>query len=109
MADTYTLGEGIQIRGTVTGDGDLTVQGRIEGEIAIGKRLTLASGAVVQASVQAAEVVLSEGASLSGDVRTVRLVIEDGARLSGSIDMEVTLPETLRSKAKEARPTRARA
>ena len=108
MAETYTLGEGIQIRGTVTGDGDLVVQGRIEGEIAIGKRLTLVSGANVQANVQAAEVVLSEVASLVGDVRTARLVIEDGARLSGSIDMEVALPEGLHHKTKEARPARPR-
>ena len=103
------IGKGIVIKGNLTGGGDLVIEGRVEGQIALKNHLTIESTGNVQADIQADEltingeasgnidasskVAISSSAKVAGDIKAPRVVIEDGAVFNGSIEMEVKLPE----------------
>jgi cytoskeletal protein CcmA (bactofilin family) len=106
------IGSGARVRGRIHGDGDLVVEGQVEGDLAIRGELTIAEGAsVASESIEAQSVVVA--GALDGDVAasgTVRLVagsrvrgnlkgsavsIEEGARFSGRLDCEFDLPAEL--------------
>lgn len=105
------VGQGIRIRGNVSGSGDLIVEGEIEGQIALKDHLTVESGGKVTADVEAGEVTvngemsgnivatervyITANARVVSDVRAPRVVIEDGAHFKGSIEMDVKLPENI--------------
>ena len=105
------IGREITIRGNLTGNEDLVVEGRIEGTIALGNHLTIEKSGVVEADVEVedltimgelhgdmtahASVTISTDAKVVGNIRAPRVIIEDGARFKGNIDMDVTLPEGL--------------
>jgi len=97
------LGKTIQIRGEVSGDEDLVVDGQIEGKIDISRRVKIGRNATVQADIRAANVEVSgkvqgnitaEGrveidgsATVVGNVTTSRISISDGAFFKGTIEM----------------------
>jgi cytoskeletal protein CcmA (bactofilin family) len=96
------------IRGNVSGDEDLVVQGRVEGQIALSKRLSVEVGGVIEADCEVAElhvagelrgdvtartIAIASGATVVGTLRAPRISIEDGAHFSGAIDMDVELPD----------------
>ncbi|HEY3819190.1 MAG TPA: polymer-forming cytoskeletal protein [Polyangiaceae bacterium] len=106
------IGSGARVRGRIHGDGDLVVEGQVEGDLAIRGELTIAEGGnVASETIEAHSVVVAGG--LEGDVAasgTVRLVagarvrgnlkgsavsIEEGARFSGRLDCEFDLPAEL--------------
>jgi cytoskeletal protein CcmA (bactofilin family) len=105
------IGKGIIIKGSLTGGGDLIVEGRVEGQIALKNHLTIESSAKVQADIRADEltingeasgnidagtrVAINNSAKVAGDIKAPRVVIEDGAVFNGSIEMDVTLPDDL--------------
>jgi cytoskeletal protein CcmA (bactofilin family) len=113
-ADAWTarIGSGARVRGRIHGEGDLVVEGQVEGDLAIRGELTVAQGASVTSEAIEAQSVVIAGA-LEGDVAatgTVRLVagsrvrgnlrgssvaIDDGARFSGRLDCEFDLPPEL--------------
>jgi cytoskeletal protein CcmA (bactofilin family) len=106
------IGSGARVRGRIHGDGDLVVEGQVEGDLAIRGELTIAEGGSVTSEAVEAQSVTIAGA-LEGDVAAtgpVRLVagsrvrgnlrgsavaIEDGARFSGRLDCEFELPPEL--------------
>ena len=108
-ATSGIIGRGTVVRGNLSGSGDVVVEGRLEGTVALEDRLTVESGGKVVADVQlenlivhgemggdvvaAERVVISSTAKVVGDIKAPRVVIEDGARFSGSIEMDVKLPE----------------
>ena len=105
---TGIIGKGIIIRGNLTGGGDLVIEGRVEGQIALKNHLTIEGTGRVQADIRAEEltingeasgnidassrVAISASAKVSGDIKAPRVVIEDGARFKGRIEMDVELP-----------------
>jgi cytoskeletal protein CcmA (bactofilin family) len=112
MSDTLcTVGEGIQIRGNLSGSGDLVVRGRVEGQISLDNHLTIEeSGFVmanvtvqsitvngtIQGDVEATDTVaISAGASMRGDIRAQEVEIADGASFQGRLEMDVPLPHDL--------------
>ena len=108
-ADSCTIGPNITINGRLTGDEEVTVQGAIEGTIALNNRLTVDDGGRVVADVEADSVAvqgylegdivardvvqLLEGSTVTGNIRAPRINIEEGARFRGNIDMDVSMPE----------------
>lgn len=98
------IGPSITIRGDVTGDEDLTIQGRIEGTVTL-KQHNVAVGpdGKVDASIHARmvtvegevkgdlhgqeQVVLRKTARVQGNIQSPRVTLEDGARFRGGIDM----------------------
>ena len=106
-----TLGPHITVRGTLTGEEDLLVEGRVEGSVALAGHLIVAESGVLEADldVQSIEVhgevrgdivasesiTIDKGAHVSGNVRAPRVIIHDGAQFQGAVEMDVDLPEGL--------------
>ena len=97
------IGPSILINGKLTGDEDLTVRGRVEGELSLTKTLIVEPSGVVKANVtvknavvsgvvvgniQATESVeLTQEGRMVGDIRSPRVIIVDGASFRGRVDM----------------------
>lgn len=110
------IGPGITIRGKVTGEEDLDVEGRIEGSIRLTENLKVAESAVIEAEIEARNVDVSgkirgnitaaervdiaADAVVVGDITTPRLHIADGARFKGRVEMDFDLPGTERAPAR---------
>ncbi|MSP73292.1 MAG: polymer-forming cytoskeletal protein [Myxococcales bacterium] len=102
------IAAGTTIRGQVSGDEDLVVEGRIEGSVRLSKNLTITGSGVLLAQIEAKAVgvagqitgniiatealALEAGALVVGDITTPRLIIEDGARFKGRVTMNVDIP-----------------
>ncbi|CAN5784876.1 hypothetical protein BH23GEM9_BH23GEM9_29200 [soil metagenome] len=99
-----TIGPSISIRGDVTGDEDLLIQGRVEGSVELKQHaITIGpegnvkadiSGRVVtvegtvEGNLRADEqVVLRSAARVIGDISAPRVILEDGAYFRGGVDM----------------------
>ena len=105
------VGPSILISGKLSGDEDLTVRGRVEGQIALKNHLTIEGTGKVQADIRAEEltingeasgnidastrVAINASAKVAGDIKAPRVVIEDGAVFNGSIEMDVKLPDDI--------------
>jgi cytoskeletal protein CcmA (bactofilin family) len=98
------IGPSITIRGDVTGDEDLTIQGRIEGTVTLKQHnVSVGPEGKVDASIHARmvtvegevkgdlhgqeQVVLRKTARVQGNIQAPRVTLEDGARFRGGIDM----------------------
>jgi len=78
------IGRSTRVRGRVSGDGDLRLEGTVEGDIALRGDLTIADGAKAASNVEARAVTV--GGELEGDVRAQGVVhLEAGARVRGDI------------------------
>ena len=119
------IGSGARIRGKIHGEGDLLVEGQVEGDVAIRGELTIAEGASIASEAVEAQSATIAGA-LEGDLQAtgpVRLVagarvrgnlkgstvsIEDGARFSGRLDCDFDMPPELGGAAGGRSEARAR-
>ncbi|MEO1173048.1 MAG: polymer-forming cytoskeletal protein [Myxococcota bacterium] len=104
MAAT-NIGSSITITGSFTCDEDVTVEGKIQGEVQTTADLTVEPGGTLEAevSVQSIDVrgtvvgnisasdriELHPGSNVTGDIRAPRVVLNDGAKFKGRIDMDV--------------------
>jgi cytoskeletal protein CcmA (bactofilin family) len=102
-ASNCVIGSQTRIKGELTGDEDVVVEGRVEGEIRIKRDLRIAPGGVVQAGVAARSVVISgelhgdcsaeqrveiqSSGKLIGNIKAPRIVIAEGAVFRGNSDM----------------------
>jgi cytoskeletal protein CcmA (bactofilin family) len=99
------VGESIDIKGKVSGEEDLQVDGKIEGPISLqGHRLTVGRTGQLNSEIIAREVVvygkvhgnlrasdrieIKKDGSVTGDIITARISIEDGAFFKGRIEIE---------------------
>ncbi len=110
-----TIGQGIRIKGEVSGTEDLFVDGFVEGKLNLAADccLTVGPNGNVKADLVAREIIVRgkvEGkviardklqigstGEITGEVQTGRLVIEDGATLRGTVEagrMEVSKADT---------------
>jgi cytoskeletal protein CcmA (bactofilin family) len=106
--DPCFIGSKTTVRGHVSGNQDLVVQGRIEGSVSLESQLTVEESATVEADVEASvatvrgqvrgpivatrSMVLEATAKVAGKLKAPSIVIEDGAHFSGEIEMDVELP-----------------
>lgn len=112
------IGPSITIKGEVTGDEDLVVEGRIEGTVKLAKHdVTVGStgrvtadvhgksvfveGEVVGDLVASDQILLRHTAVVEGNVKAPRVALEDGAVFRGGIEMEAASRPTVRPKAAE--------
>jgi len=105
------IGRGITIRGSLSGGGDLVIEGHVEGQVALKNHLTIEQSGTVEADIKADEltingeasgnieansrVAINNTAKVHGDIKAPRVVIEDGAVFNGSIEMDVKLPDDI--------------
>lgn len=112
--NVLVIGSTLVIKGELSADEDLIIEGQIEGTIAHHrKHLTVGKKGRVKADIHASSVIvegqlvgnihsegivsLAKGADVKGDIFCSRIVMEDGARFRGKIDMgeppKVTVPK----------------
>jgi cytoskeletal protein CcmA (bactofilin family) len=100
---TTVVGAHTLIRGNLEGDEDLTVVGRVDGNINLTKTLNVEPSGVVVADVRVKQMIISgavmgnitatdlihiaEGGRVVGDLVAPRVVLVDGASFKGNIDM----------------------
>jgi len=104
---TARLGAGLHLKGEISGNEDLAIDGSVEGLIQLeDRKLTIGASARVTADVVAREVVvygnvkgnlrardrieIKKDGSVVGDLTTARIMIEDGAYFKGSIEIDKT-------------------
>ncbi len=97
------IGESVKIQGTLSGDEDLHVLGRVDGRIELQRTLVVAQSGIVKAEVSVKNAIISgvvvgnihasesieitkEG-RMVGDVFAPRVIIVDGASFRGNVDM----------------------
>jgi cytoskeletal protein CcmA (bactofilin family) len=100
---TTIIGESILISGSLAGDEDLTVRGRVEGTLTLTRTLVVEPTGQVKAEVQVKNCIIAgvvvgnvtatesveitkEG-RMVGDIAAPRVIIVDGASFRGRIDM----------------------
>jgi cytoskeletal protein CcmA (bactofilin family) len=107
--DPATIGRSITIKGDVTGDEDLYIQGRIDGTVNLKQHnVTVGPEGRVKANISGRtvtiegevngdvrgqeQVALRASSTVNGDIVSPRVVLEDGATFLGSIDMSGNKP-----------------
>ena len=99
------IGKSIVVKGELRGSEDLTIEGQVEGKIALKQHvLTIGTHGRIQAQVLAKSVIVlgevvgnveatekvairSEG-TVEGDIKAPRVAIAEGAKFRGGIDMQ---------------------
>jgi cytoskeletal protein CcmA (bactofilin family) len=106
------IGGGAHVRGRIRGEGDLLIEGQVEGELAIRGDLTVTEGARLKSQTVEAHAVniagavegdvmasgpvrLAPSAQVTGNLRGSAVAIDDGARYAGRLDCEFDLPPEL--------------
>lgn len=104
---TARLGGSLHVKGEITGNEDLHIDGSVEGLVQLeDRKLTVGASAKVTADIIAREVVvygnvkgnlrardrieIKKDGSVVGDLTTARIMIEDGAYFKGSIEIDKT-------------------
>lgn len=99
------IGPSIVIKGEVTGEEDLLIQGRVEGKINLnGNQVSIGESGEVYADIKAKviqingkvtgdingheKVIISKSGNVHGNIVAPRVTLEDGAMFKGSIDMD---------------------
>ena len=103
--EVVNIGKSVFIKGELTGDEDLTIEGRVEGKIELkDHNLIIGPNGKINAEINAKNVTvigsvvgnISAGemieirtsGSVTGDIKAPRVSIADGAHLKGSVDMQ---------------------
>ena len=114
-----TIGPSIRIRGDLTGEEDLVIQGDVEGTVNLASHLVTvgkegrvaatvnARGITVEGTVEGdlngeEQVVLQRSSNVRGNITSPRVTLEDGCRFKGAIDMEVGASDAPASRPKVA-------
>lgn len=103
--DAVSIGKSVIVKGELSGNEDMTIEGRIEGKVDLHQHvLTIGPNAKLNAQIAAKTVVvigevkgnitasdkitIREQGSVDGDVSAPRVAIAEGAHFRGSIDMQ---------------------
>lgn len=105
MEKLVNIGQSVQIKGELTGNEDLTIEGKVDGKVFLkDHNLTIGGNGKISAEIHAKTVMvigevvgnitaddkveIAATGSMRGDIVAPRVVLADGARFKGSIDME---------------------
>jgi cytoskeletal protein CcmA (bactofilin family) len=106
---TAVIGPSIFIKGDLSGDEDLVIEGRVEGKIDLKQHnVTIGKNGRVNADVfgntvvvegevdgnlfAQQQAVLRQSGAVRGNITAPRVILEDGSRFRGSVDMESAQP-----------------
>jgi cytoskeletal protein CcmA (bactofilin family) len=78
------LGPSLHLKGEISGNEDLDIDGTVEGLVCIDER-RLTVGATAKLT---ADIMIKKDGSVNGDLTTAQIIIEDGAYFKGSIEIE---------------------
>ena len=105
LKERATIGPSISIKGEISGEEDLTIQGRVEGTIELNQNnITIVGNGCVKADILAKiisiegevegdlfgeeKIVVRGTGVVRGNMMAPRVILEDGAKFKGNIDME---------------------
>lgn len=110
-AEENVLGASLRVRGRVAGDGDLRIEGSVEGDVKVSGALSIEQGGTVNGNAFAqavsidgtltgdveasGEVTIRAGARVVGNMNGAQIALEEGASFSGRIEAEFELPDGL--------------
>jgi cytoskeletal protein CcmA (bactofilin family) len=100
-----TIGPSIFIKGDLSGEEDLVIEGRVEGKVdlkqnnvTVGKngrvkadvfgKVVVVEGEVDGNVFAREQAILRQSGAIRGNITAPRVILEDGSRFKGSIDME---------------------
>jgi len=102
-AGSCVIGAKTVVKGEITGDEDVLVEGTVEGQIRVNKSLRVGAGGSVKATVEAESIVVSgevqgdlsasqrveiqASGRVTGNVKAPKIVIAEGAMFKGNSDM----------------------
>lgn len=106
------LGASLEIKGKITGEEDLQIDGKVDGPISLeGRRLTVGRTGKLNSEITAGEVIvhgtvtgnlrardrveIRKDGSVIGDVAAARISIEDGAYFKGRIEIDRPKPQAV--------------
>ena len=104
-SERATIGPSIFIKGDLSGEEDLVIEGRVEGmvdlkqnNVTIGKngrvkadvfgKVVVVEGEVDGNVFAREQAILRQSGAIRGNITAPRVILEDGSRFKGSIDME---------------------
>ncbi len=104
------IGTSLVLKGDVTGENDLLIQGQVEGKVNLKKNsVTVGRNGRVKADIYGRiirvegrvqgnlfgdeKIIINKAGDVQGNLSAPSVILEDGARFKGSIDMEVKTPE----------------
>jgi cytoskeletal protein CcmA (bactofilin family) len=119
-----TIGPSIFIKGDLSGEEDLVIEGRVEGKVdlkqnnvTVGKngrvradvfgKVVIIEGEVDGNVFAREQAILRQEGAIRGNITAPRVVLEDGSRFKGSIDMEV--PKEMGGPSRTPEPSRTEA
>lgn len=98
------IGETMVIKADITSDEDIIIEGKVKGNIRVGKTLTIGKSGKVKADIKAAvvriigeakgNIIASDKVEIltlgryTGNIQSQKLVVEEGAILNGNINQE---------------------
>jgi cytoskeletal protein CcmA (bactofilin family) len=106
---TCLIGAKTVLKGELSGDEDVVIEGSVEGQIRIAKDVHVATGGIVKATVTAHSIVVSGELTgdchashkveiqatgrMTGNIRAPKIVIAEGALFKGNSDMSARKEE----------------
>ena len=98
------IGPGTEIKGDLICEGDIRIDGRVDGTVRVGQRLVIGEGGVVNGNIKAGNAIIAGSvtgnintaqttvlhgkSSVKGDIHTSQIIIESGARFNGRCVMD---------------------
>lgn len=98
------IGPGTEIKGDLICEGDIRIDGRVDGTVRVGQRLVIGESGVINGNItvgnaivagnvvgnihSAQTTVLHGKSSVKGDIYTSQIIIESGARFNGRCVMD---------------------
>ena len=114
------IGSGTAVTGDLISEGDIRVDGSIEGHVTVKQRLVLGEGGAIKGDIHALDatisgqltgnitvsqmLVLKPTAKIDGDITTDKIIIESGAQFNGKCTMNQMVPNTASTQKVHAEP-----
>ena len=106
------IGKGITVKGELSGDEDVKIEGRVEGKIQLARNLLVGQSGVIEADVEAENIniggtvtgnltaqnkveIVSSG-TMIGDIKAPRVIVAEGAHFKGNVDMDTSARKSLK-------------
>jgi cytoskeletal protein CcmA (bactofilin family) len=88
------IGRTTRVRGKISGDGGLVLEGSVEGDVAVTAAVTIRGE--LEGDVQTrGPVRIESGAKVKGDMQGESFMLEEGADFAGRLDADFELPPEL--------------
>lgn len=99
------VGKSITIKGELSGEEDVKIEGRVEGKVVVKRNLLVGQTGMIEADIEAENIsiagtvignlkagnkveIVSTG-RMTGDIKAPRVIVAEGAHFKGNVDMDI--------------------